>query len=167
MDRRGTGHARTPARPRQPDPGRGQPTDAGRVLQWHRQRRTALAPHRQLAGLYSHRMVRGPLRVPGHPDTRHYNPLGSVHGGYAATLLDSCMGCAIHTRLKKGLGYTTLDLRVSYVRALTDKIGPIRAEGKVIHVGRSTALAEGRIYDVDDRLYAVATTTCMILDMNR
>jgi uncharacterized protein (TIGR00369 family) len=103
----------------------------------------------------------------GTPDARHYNPLGTVHGGYAATLLDSCMGCAIHTRLKKGLGYTTLDLRVSYVRALTDKIGPIRAEGKVIHVGRSTALAEGRIYDVDDRLYAVATTTCMILDMNR
>ncbi|MCV4289926.1 PaaI family thioesterase [Pseudomonas capsici] len=103
----------------------------------------------------------------GTPDSRHYNPLGTVHGGYAATLLDSCMGCAIHTRLKKGQGYTTLDLRVSYVRALSDKVGPVRAEGKVIHLGRSTALAEGRLYDVDDRLYATASTTCMILDMNR
>ncbi|MGE7955425.1 PaaI family thioesterase [Pseudomonas sp. NPDC089530] len=100
----------------------------------------------------------------GTPDSRHYNPLGSVHGGYAATLLDSCMGCAIHTRLQKGQGYTTLDLRISYVRALTGASGPIRAEGKIVHLGRSTALAEGRIYDVDGRLYATGTTTCMILE---
>ncbi|MCI8210418.1 thioesterase [Pseudomonas sp. S25] len=102
----------------------------------------------------------------GTPDERHYNPLGSVHGGYAATLLDSCMGCAIHTRLKKGQGYTTLDLRISYVRALNLAVGPVRAEGKVIHVGRSTALAEGRLYDVDDRLYAIGSTTCMIISMS-
>lgn len=102
----------------------------------------------------------------GTPDERHYNPLGSVHGGYAATLLDSCMGCAIHTRLKKGQGYTTLDLRISYVRALSHSVGPVRAEGKVIHIGRSTALAEGRLYDVDDRLYAIGSTTCMILNMD-
>ncbi|MDE1165880.1 MAG: PaaI family thioesterase [Pseudomonas sp.] len=99
----------------------------------------------------------------GTPDTRHYNPLGSVHGGYAATLLDSCMGCAIHTRLAAGQGYTTLDLRVSYVRALTATTGPIRAEGKIVHLGRSTALAEGRIYDAEGRLYATGSTTCMIL----
>lgn len=98
----------------------------------------------------------------GNPDSRHYNPLGSVHGGYAATLLDSCMGCAIHTRLKQGQGYTTLDLRISYVRALTELAGPVRAEGKVVHLGRSTALAEGRIYDVDGKLYATGSTTCMI-----
>ncbi|MGQ7275750.1 PaaI family thioesterase [Marinobacter sp. V034] len=101
----------------------------------------------------------------GTPDGRHYNPLGSVHGGYAATLLDSCMGCAIHTMLKPGQGYTTTDLRVSYVRALRGDMGPVRAEGKVVHVGRSTAIAEGRIYDVDDRLYAVGSTTCLILQM--
>jgi uncharacterized protein (TIGR00369 family) len=100
----------------------------------------------------------------GTPDARHYNPLGSVHGGYAATLLDSCMGCAIHTQLKKGQGYTTLDLRISYVRALTGASGPVRAEGKIVHLGRSTALAEGRIYDVDGRLYATGSTTCMILE---
>ncbi|MCU7647602.1 MULTISPECIES: PaaI family thioesterase [Pseudomonas] len=99
----------------------------------------------------------------GTPDNRHYNPLGTVHGGYAATLLDSCMGCAIHTRLQQGQGYTTLDLRISYVRALTGDSGPVRAEGKIVHLGRSTALAEGRIYDVDGRLYATGSTTCMIL----
>lgn len=99
----------------------------------------------------------------GTPDNRHYNPLGTVHGGYAATLLDSCMGCAIHTRLQKGQGYTTLDLRISYVRALTAESGPVRAEGKIVHLGRSTALAEGRIYDVDGRLYATGSTTCMII----
>ncbi len=101
----------------------------------------------------------------GTPDARHYNPLGSVHGGYAATLLDSCMGCAIHTQLKPGQGYTTTDLRISYVRALRKDIGPVRAEGHVVHLGRSTALAEGRIYDVEDRLYAVGSTTCLILAM--
>ncbi|MFJ3481801.1 PaaI family thioesterase [Pseudomonas sp. NPDC090202] len=103
----------------------------------------------------------------GTPGPQHYNPLGIVHGGYAATLLDSCMGCSVHTRLQKGQGYTTLDLRISYIRALTDKTGPIRAEGTVVHLGRSTALAEGRIYDAEGRLYATGTTTCMILDMNR
>lgn len=101
----------------------------------------------------------------GTPDERHYNPLGSVHGGYAATLLDSCMGCAVHTALKSGQGYTTTDLRISYVRALRGDVGPVRAEGKLIHLGRSTALAEGRIYDVDDRLYAVGSTTCLILTL--
>lgn len=101
----------------------------------------------------------------GTPDARHYNPLGSVHGGYAATLLDSCMGCAIHTQLQRGQGYTTTDLRISYIRALSTKVGPIRAEGRIVHIGRTTALAEGRIYDVDDRLYAVGSTTCLILSM--
>lgn len=109
----------------------------------------------------------GTFTFQGTPDTRHYNPLGSVHGGYAATLLDSCMGCAVHTLLKPGQGYTTTDLRISYVRALHAKVGPIRAEGRIVHLGRSTALAEGRIYDVDDRLYAVGSTTCLILDMRQ
>lgn len=103
----------------------------------------------------------------GSPGSQHYNPLGSVHGGYIATLLDSCMGCAVHTMLRPGQGYTTSDLRVSYIRALRTDAGPVRAEGRIIHLGRSTALAEGRLYDVDERLYAVASTTCLILDMNR
>lgn len=99
----------------------------------------------------------------GTPNKSHYNPLGSVHGGYAATLLDSAMGCSIHTLLQKGQGYTTLDLRISYVRGMNEATGPIRAEGKVVHLGRSTALAEGRIVDASGRLYATGTTTCMVL----
>lgn len=104
----------------------------------------------------------GTFTFQGTPDVRHYNPLGAVHGGYAATLLDSCMGCAIHTCLQKGQGYTTLDLRISYVRGMNEATGPVRAEGKVVHVGRSTALAEGRIVDANGRLYATGTTTCML-----
>ena len=75
------------------------------------------------------------------------------------------MGCAIHTQLQRGQGYTTTDLRISYIRALSKKIGPVRAEGRIVHLGRTTALAEVRIYDVDDRLYAVGSTTCLILNM--
>lgn len=100
----------------------------------------------------------------GTPNERHYNPLGSVHGGYAATLLDSCMGCAVHTRLTAGQGYTTTDLRITYIRALHANVGPVRAEGRVIHVGRSTAVAEGRLYDVEDRLYAIGSTSCLVLE---
>jgi uncharacterized protein (TIGR00369 family) len=102
----------------------------------------------------------------GSPSAMHYNPLGSVHGGYIATMLDSAMGCAIHTMLTKGQGYTTTDLRISYVRAVTTAVGPLRAEGRIIHVGRSTALAEGRLYDVDDKLYATGSTTCLIMNMH-
>lgn len=102
----------------------------------------------------------------GTPGECHYNPLGSVHGGYAAMLLDSCMGCAVHTRLEPGQGYTTTDLRITYIRALRAGVGPVRAEGRVVHVGRSTAVAEGRLYDVDDRLYAIGSTSCLILGTN-
>ena len=97
------------------------------------------------------------------PAEIHYNPIGMVHGGIPCTLLDSAMGCAVHTHLQQGQGYTTTDLRISYIRALTTSTGPVRAEGRIIHVGRSTALAEGRIYDVDGRLYATGSTTCLIL----
>ena len=92
----------------------------------------------------------------------HYNPLGTVHGGIAATLLDSVMGCSVHTMLKAGIGYTTVEIKVSYVRAMTDKTGPVRVEGKVINVGSRIATAEGRLYDKDARLLAHGTTTCLI-----
>ena len=96
------------------------------------------------------------------PDGRLYNPLGTVHGGYVTTLLDSCMACAVHSRLKAGLAYTTLELKVSFVRPLSETTGPVRAEGKVIHVGRQVATAEGRLVDARERLLAHATTTCLI-----
>ena len=98
----------------------------------------------------------------GTPEFRHYNPIGVVHGGFAATLLDSAVGCAIHTTLSKGEAYTTLELKLNLVRPLTDKTGPVRAEGRVIHRGRTVATAEGHLKDAGGKLYAHATTTCMI-----
>jgi uncharacterized protein (TIGR00369 family) len=92
----------------------------------------------------------------------HYNPLGSVHGGVAATLLDSVMGCSIHSTLKAGIGYTTIEIKVNYVRAMTDRTGEVRAEGKVINVGSRIATAEARLVDATGRLLAHGTTTCLI-----
>jgi uncharacterized protein (TIGR00369 family) len=98
------------------------------------------------------------------PQHRHYNPIGSVHGGFHATLLDSCVACAVQTTLEAGQGYTTIELKVNYIRALTDRVGPVRAEGKVIHAGKQIGTAEGKLVDADGKLYAHATTTCLIFD---
>jgi uncharacterized protein (TIGR00369 family) len=99
------------------------------------------------------------------PVADHYNPLGTVHGGVAATLLDSVMGCSVHTTLKAGTAYTTVEIKVNYVRAMTDKTGPVRVEGKVINVGSRIATAEGRLYDGAGKLLAHGTTTCLIFPM--
>jgi uncharacterized protein (TIGR00369 family) len=93
-----------------------------------------------------------------------YNPIGSVHGGVAATMLDSCMGCAVHSTLEAGVRYTTTDLQVRYIRAMTDTTGRVLAEGRVVHVGRRTATAESRLFvERDEALIAHATTGCAIL----
>ncbi len=105
---------------------------------------------------------RGLAVFQGRPKLDFYNPIGSVHGGWAATLLDSCMGCAVHTMLEAGQGYTTAELHVNYVRALEKDTGPVRAEGRVIHAGRRIATAEGKLFGADDRLYAHGTTTCLV-----
>ena len=97
------------------------------------------------------------------PGERHYNPIGSVHGGVAATLLDSALGCAVHSALEAGVGYTTVDLRVTFVRPLTATTGPVRCEGRVIHVGSRIGTAEGRIPDAEGRLYAHGSATCLIV----
>lgn len=107
----------------------------------------------------------GRIVFQGTPDRRHYNPLGSVHGGYFCTLLDSAVGCAVHSVLPKGVGYTTLELKVNLVRALTDKTGPVRAEGRVVQVGKQVGIAEGRIIDAEGKLYAHATTTCLVFPL--
>jgi uncharacterized protein (TIGR00369 family) len=99
------------------------------------------------------------------PQTRHYNPIGSVHGGVVSTLLDSCMGCAVQTHLARGFGYTTLELKVNLVRPITDKTGPIRAEGRSLHVGRRSGTAEGKVFDAKGTLLAHGTTTCLILEL--
>ena len=100
----------------------------------------------------------------GKPNQRHYNPLGTVHGGWFATLLDSAVGCAVHSTLPAGRGYTTLELKLNIVRALTDAVPLVRAEGKIFHGGRQVATAEGRIVGPDGKLYAHATTTCLIFE---
>jgi uncharacterized protein (TIGR00369 family) len=93
-----------------------------------------------------------------------YNPIGSVHGGVAATLLDSCMGCAVHSTLEAGVGYTTTDLQVRYIRPMSADTGRVLAEGRLVHAGRRTATAEGRLTTEDgETLLAHATTGCVIL----
>ena len=101
----------------------------------------------------------------GTPQLMHYNPIGSVHGGWYATLLDSALGCAVQTTLPVGRAYTTAELSVNIVRAATHKTGPLRAVGNVIHSGRQLATAEARIVGPDGKLYAHGTTTCLIFEV--
>lgn len=96
------------------------------------------------------------------PAFKHYNPIATVHGGVAATLLDSCMSCSIQTHFQAGTGYTTLEIKVNFVRAITQDTGPIRAEGRSLYVGRRSATAEGKIVDAKGTLLAHATTTCLV-----
>ena len=103
----------------------------------------------------------------GRPSERFMNPMGTIHGGWIATLLDSCVACAIHTTLPAGKGYTTAELKVSYVRALTPQVGLVRAEGRIINAGRQVGFAEGRLVGPDGKLYAHATTTCVVLGGSR
>ncbi len=101
----------------------------------------------------------------GEPGEEHYNPIGVVHGGYAATLLDSVLGCAVHTTLPAGVGYTTLTLEMKLVRPITRETGWVRAEGEVLHRGRRQATAQARLADRESgKLLAHATSTCMILE---
>ena len=99
------------------------------------------------------------------PGFRHYNPIGSVHGGYAAILLDSAMGLAVHTALPVGTGYTTLEFKISFIKGMTEDTGPVRTEGKTLSVGRRAATAEARITDAKGRLLAHATTTCLVFEI--
>jgi molybdate transport repressor ModE-like protein len=98
----------------------------------------------------------------GVPEFRLYNPIGTVHGGFAASLLDSALGCAIFSTLTKGEPWTTLELKLNFVRAMSKDTGPVRAEGRIIHRGRTVATSEGTLKDRAGRLYAHASTTCMI-----
>lgn len=103
----------------------------------------------------------------GTPGFAHYNPLGTVHGGWFATLLDSAVGCAVHSSLPAGKAYTTLELKINIVRALTDKVPLVRAEGRVVHGGNQVATAECKLVGPDGKLYAHATTTCLVFDARR
>ena len=105
----------------------------------------------------------GRVVVEGYPGEEHYNPIGSVHGGFALTLFDTAMSCAIHTLLPAGVGYTTTDVQVRFIRGMTKETGTVRCEGTAIHVGRSTAVAEAKLYDGQGRLLGIGTTGCAIL----
>ncbi|MCZ7656233.1 MAG: PaaI family thioesterase [Rhodocyclaceae bacterium] len=128
-------------------------------------RRTAPAAHRADAGFRPRRGgTRGGWSSRGHPTRTHFNPIGTIHGGWQATLLDSCMACAVQTQLEAGQAFTSLEIKINFLRAMTDKVGPVRAEGKVIQVGRQIGIAEGSLYDAAGKLYAHGTTTCLIFD---
>lgn len=99
------------------------------------------------------------------PAEYHYNPIGTMHGGILATLLDSVLGCAIHSTLPAGRAYTTLEIKVNYIRAVTARSGELAAEGKTVHAGRRSGVAEGRVTDAQGRLCATASTTCLIFDL--
>ena len=101
----------------------------------------------------------------GTPGPAHLNPLGTVHGGWYATLLDSALGCAVHTKMPPGRAYTTAELGVNLVRAIGPKVQRVRAEGRVLHCGRQLATAEARLFGPDGTLYAHATTTCLVFEL--
>lgn len=101
----------------------------------------------------------------GRPQFKHYNPLGTVHGGWFATLLDSALGCSVHTTLPAGRGYTTLEFKVNLVRALSDQVPLVRAIGRVVHRGRQVMTSEAELVGHDGKLYAHASTTCLLFDL--
>ena len=119
-------------------------------------------PMARLMNIRLTNVERGRVIFEGTPEEYHYNPLGVVHGGMAATLLDSALGCCVNSHLEAGDFYTTLELKVNYLRAITLATGTVRAIATTVHIGRSTALVEGRILDAADRVHAYATSTCLI-----
>jgi uncharacterized protein (TIGR00369 family) len=119
-------------------------------------------PITQTLGFTLSEVEHGRAIFSGTPQMRHYNPIGTVHGGFAMTLLDSALACAVHSTLSKGETYTTLEIKVNLVRPLTRETGLVRAEGRIIHRGRTLGTSEGDIKDASGRLYAHASTTCMI-----
>ncbi|HLW91614.1 MAG TPA: PaaI family thioesterase [Roseiarcus sp.] len=122
-------------------------------------------PMAELIGFGIAEAEQGRVVFAGTPTERHLNPMGVVHGGYAATLLDSCMTCAVQSALKPGFAATTLDLVIHFTKAATPQSGELRAEGKTVHVGRQFATAEGRLTDGKGRIIAHATTSCLVFSV--
>jgi uncharacterized protein (TIGR00369 family) len=134
------------------------------VLRAMKDGKLAPPPVAMLVGFVFEEVEAGRIVMSLVPDEVHYNPLGMVHGGITATLLDTVMGCAVHSTLPAGRGYTTLSINVNYIRAVTTSTGRIVATGTVEHSGRSTAIARGTVHDMKGRLLANAQTTCMLFD---
>ena len=106
----------------------------------------------------------GRVTFEGVPGEHAYNPIGSIHGGYAATLLDSACGCAVHSTLSATQTYTTLELKVSYLKAMTKDTGPVRAVGRIVSIGRRVGFAEATLTDVNGKVYATATSTLLVIE---
>ncbi len=126
-------------------------------------------PQPTIGGSMNFRLVEvddGRAVFEGEPTEAYYNPLGTVHGGWAATILDSALGCSVHTKLPAGLAYTTLEIKVNYIRPMFGHTGLVRAIGTVIHFGRTTATAEARLTDLNGKLIAHGTTSCVMFPMN-
>jgi uncharacterized protein (TIGR00369 family) len=121
-------------------------------------------PISHLVGITFERVDDGRVEMVLTPQESQYNPIGSVHGGIIATVLDSVMGCAVHTKLPLGRAYTTLEIKVNYLRSVNRETGPLSAIGWVIHLGRQTAMAEASLSDTRGKLFAQASTTCLIFD---
>jgi len=119
-------------------------------------------PMAQLMNIRLSEVERGRVVFEGTPEEYHYNPLGVVHGGMTATLLDSALGCCVNSCLDAGDLYTTLELKVNYLRPITLDTGRVRAVATVVHIGRTTALVEGKVLDDADKIYAYASSTCLI-----
>jgi uncharacterized protein (TIGR00369 family) len=128
-----------------------------------RDRRLPGAPIAELLGFYLVEVEPGQVVFEVVPAEQHYNPIGVVHGGLAMTLLDSAMGCAVQTHMPAGGGYTTLEAKTNLVRAITAATGKLRAIGKVVHLGKRVATAEARLEDAAGKLYAHASSTCIVL----
>ncbi len=122
----------------------------------------ASAPIAALMNIAAAAVEDGHVTFEGLPGEEHYNPIGIVHGGFALTLMDSAMGCAVHTKLPAGVGYASTDVQVRFVRAITRDTGKVRCEGHVIHLGRTTAIAEATLVDGAGKLLAAGTTACAI-----
>jgi uncharacterized protein (TIGR00369 family) len=120
------------------------------------------APMCATLGFHLAAVAEGYARFDGLPEFRHYNPIGTVHGGFAATLLDSALGCAIFSTMAKGEAWTTLEFKVNLVRPMDKDTGPVSAEGRIVYRGRTVATAEGGLKDRGGKLYAHASTTCMV-----
>jgi uncharacterized protein (TIGR00369 family) len=126
-----------------------------------------LAPMLQTVGAQLTEVTEGRAVFTSMPSEYHYNPAGVVHGGMAATLLDSAMGIAVLSSLPAGMIFTTLELKVNFLRAMTTTTGEVRAEGNVVHLGRTTAVVEARLTDATGKLLATASSTCLIMPLDR
>ncbi|MEM7654068.1 MAG: PaaI family thioesterase [Pseudomonadota bacterium] len=158
-------------------------TEASKMITWHDPMPTAklaseLSGLEFLSGIVDGTIPQPPITAPldfalvevaegfavfeGNPAAHHYNPIGTIHGGWFCTIIDSAASCAAHTLVKPGGGYTTLELKVNFVRAITLETGVVRCEGRVIHAGRSVVTSDAKILDKNGKLYGHGTATCMM-----